>query len=65
MTFCWVHISYYVCVIDVVSSFQKPIMNPLFFLNVSIFCNTIPYKVYCNIGNKKIDNVVVKYDFTF
>jgi hypothetical protein len=36
---------------NIVMLFQKPIMNPLFLKNSSIFYNMIIIKFYCNMNN--------------
>jgi hypothetical protein len=46
-----VHIFHFIYVTNLMSSFQKSIMNPLFSKNSSIFFYTIPNKVYCKIDN--------------
>ncbi len=47
------------------SLFQKFIISPFFFLNLSIFCNVIFTKVYWFMDNLKFNYVNVEYDFTF
>jgi len=59
------HIFHFLCVIDIMSSFQKSIMHPFFFYNSSIIFNIILTKVYCNMDNEKIDTLNVQYGFTF
>jgi hypothetical protein len=41
----------FICVTNLMSSFQKSIMNMLFLKNSSIFLNMIPTKIYCKIDN--------------
>jgi hypothetical protein len=51
----WYYHDIFLCVTNIMSSFQKSTMSPFFFLNSSIIFNTILTKVYCNMDNEKIE----------
>jgi len=62
----WIHIlHYYICMINLMLSFWKFIMNKLLKINQSIFFNIILIKVYYNMDNLNFDNVNVEYDFAY